>query len=123
MCIRDSTTVEVLRSALGEVKAFGRPVQVDVLGDMPAPPGMTPLLSNDQLRRLGGLLIGVEVPAQFRELRTGVLLPLVFRRLQADLSRALRQAFFEFAEVDTSYRPGDVRALGPSTLCLLYTSP
>ena len=110
------TTVEVLRSALGEVKAFGRPVQVDVLGDMPAPPGMTPLLSNDQLRRLGGLLIGVEVPAQFRELRTGVLLPLVFRRLQADLSRALRQAFFEFAEVDTSYRPGDVRALGPSTL-------
>jgi hypothetical protein len=106
-----SATVSCLREALTQIA----PAKL-VPSDEPAPPGMRPVLSHDEVRKAGCVLIGLEVPDVYTDEATGERLPLVYRELQRDLQAALQRSFFEFASVQTSLEVKDFRALGRSAV-------
>ena len=111
-----STTRDVLVEALRHVDVLGGGATVERVDvDEPAPPDLPPLMSHEASRQTGALLLGVEVPSFFVD-ETGSSLPEVLRRLQADLAQALQRAVYEFATVQTTFHPEDVRALGPRRL-------
>jgi uncharacterized protein (TIGR02421 family) len=111
-----ATTVDALAKALGGIDVLGVSARVEVVDDPAAsPPGRAPLLSEEDQRRLGALVIGLEVPHFFVD-ETGRVLPLVSRRLQAELTEAVQRAVFEFASVQTSFGSEDFRALGQRRL-------
>jgi len=111
-----ASTVAALADALKHVDVLGSPGQVETVADPdPAPPGTPPLLTPDEQRASGVLLIGLEVPGFFLD-PGGRPFPAVLRRLQHDLGRALQQAAFEFTTVQTNLRPEHFRALGPRRL-------
>jgi uncharacterized protein (TIGR02421 family) len=103
-----SATGQALARAVTHIHAFGHPPEVEVV-DAPVP---APLLTGDEVRRVGGLVLGLEIPAAILDPRTGEAYPLLLRELRRDLSRAIQRAAYEFAEVQTSYHVEDVRALG-----------
>ena len=108
-----SSTATALVEALGRVEGMGVPDLVD--DPAAAPPGYAPVLGHDAARRLGALILGVEVPPVFVDADGGVL-PLVLQRYQDELTVALRQAVFEFATVQTTLQPEHVGSLGPRRL-------
>ena len=111
-----ASTVAALAEALKHVDVLGRPAQADTVDDpAPAPPALPPLLTPDEQRASGVLLLGLEVP-EFFLAPQGRPFPGVLRRLQHDLGRALQQTAFEFTTVQTSFRAEDFRALGPRRL-------
>jgi uncharacterized protein (TIGR02421 family) len=111
-----ASTVAALADALKHVDVLGSPGAVDIVSDpAPAPPGAPPLLTAAAQRAAGVLLIGLEVPGFFLD-PGGRPFPVVLRRLQHDLGRALQQAAFEFATVQTNLRPEHFHALGPRSL-------
>jgi uncharacterized protein (TIGR02421 family) len=111
-----ASTLPALADALKHVDVLGDPAPVETIDDpAPAPPGCRPLLSPDEQRSSGVLLLGLEVPGFFLD-PGGRPFPGVLRRLQRDLGRALQQAVFEFTTVQTSFAPEDFRALGPRRL-------
>lgn len=111
-----ATTVRALSDALVHVDVLGRRADVETATEpAPGPPPLPPLLSSDDQRRHGALLLGLEVPLFFLD-PGGESFPLVLRRLQRELAGALQRAAFEFAIVQTRYQPEDVRALGQQRL-------
>jgi hypothetical protein len=111
-----ASTLAALAEALKHVDVLGGPALVDTVDDpAPAPPAAAPLLTPDEQRASGVLLLGLEVPGFFLA-PGGRPFPGVLRRLQRELGRALQQAVFEFTTVQTSFAPEDFRALGPRRL-------
>ena len=111
-----ASTVSALIKALRGVDQLGGTPTVDTADDAaPAPPGMPPLLTADQQREAGVLVLGLEVPGYFLG-PDGQPFPSVLRRLQHDLTRALQRTVFEFTTVQTSFRAADFRAVGPRRL-------
>ena len=111
-----ASTVAVLAEALKHVDVLGGPAHVESADDpAPAPPAVSPLLTPEQQRSSGVLLVGLEVPGFFLD-PGGRPFPGVLRRLQRDLGRALQQTAFEFTTVQTSFRAEHFRALGPRRL-------
>jgi uncharacterized protein (TIGR02421 family) len=103
-----SATGQALAKALAEVEAFGVSPEVEVVPWLER----TPLLSHDESRRLGALLLGLEIPGTIVDPQTRQAYPLLLRNLRSDLSRAIQRAAFEFADVQTTHQVEDYRALG-----------
>jgi uncharacterized protein (TIGR02421 family) len=111
-----ASTVAALAEALKHVDVHGATAHAETLDDpAPAPPGQPPLLTSDDQRACGVLLIGLAVPGFFVD-EGGRPFPAVLRRLQHDLGRALQRTAFEFSTVQTNLRPEHFRALGPRRL-------
>jgi uncharacterized protein (TIGR02421 family) len=111
-----ASTVAALTDALKHVDVLGVRAQAETVDNpAPAPPAMPPLLTPDEQRASGVLLVGLAVPGFFLD-AGGRPFPAVLRRLQHDLGRALQQTAFEFATVQTNLRPEHFRALGPRRL-------
>ncbi|HEV3472332.1 MAG TPA: tyrosine/phenylalanine carboxypeptidase domain-containing protein [Actinomycetota bacterium] len=104
---------EVLRDAL-EAARIGRAVPtVDIDTSVPiAPPGSDPLLEGEELRELGCVLLGLEVPAVYRAGDEGPIFPQVLRTLRHYVTSALQKTFFEFIRLDTNQDLKDYRELG-----------
>jgi uncharacterized protein (TIGR02421 family) len=103
-----SATGQALAKALADVEAFGVSPEVEVVPWL----DRTPLLTHDEVRRLGALLLGLEIPGTIVDPRTGHAYPLLLRDLRRDLSRAIQRAAYEFADVQTTHHVEDYRALG-----------
>lgn len=110
-------TVQALAEGLQELDAVGRRPAVEVeRTDERHPPDLAPLLTITRCHELGCLLIGVEVPALYRDTDTGELFPVFLRRLSQGFSRVLRRAVFEFLRVQTGAEIPSYRALGRRSL-------
>ena len=111
-----ASTVPALADALAHVDVLGERAEVAMVGEQqPTPRGLEPLLTSADQRRLGVLLLGLEVPSFFVG-ESGEQRPLVLRRLQRELTRALQRAVFDFTTVQTSAGAQDFRALGARRL-------
>lgn len=111
-------TVEALAGGLQELDAASRreaDVEVERT-DERHPPDLPPLLQIARCHALGCLLIGLEVPALYRDRDSGALYPLFLRRLARGFSRVLRGAVFEFLRVQTGAELPSYRALGRRSL-------
>ncbi len=109
----DSGTVSTLVRALRRIQLFKRPAEVElVVGGRVGARGMGPLVQAKDLAELGANVIGIEVRPVYRNAETGEPYPIAERHLARQLSRAMREACFEFARKETSHRPRHYQALG-----------
>lgn len=70
-----------------------------------------PLLEIEQLKTLGGTLIGIEVPPVYRDDR-GNSFPVYFRQFRTQFTKALQRSVFEFLRIQTTSNISSYRALG-----------
>ena len=110
-------TLEALAKGLAELDTGYRVGGVDVeRTDARSPAGSRPLIPISRCHELGCLLIGIEVPAVYRDADSGVLYPVFLRRLAHGFSSVLRRAVFEFLRVQTGADLPSYRALGRRSL-------
>lgn len=109
-------TVGGLHAALSALEELASGVRVELeITNERAPPGLEPLLSLEESWQQSVLVLGLEVPPIYRNPATGELYPLFLRRLQQQLSRALRRGIYEFIRVQTSTKVENHLALGTRT--------
>lgn len=96
-------------------RSASAPVEVEA-SESRHPPGLPPLLTVAECHRLGCLLLGLEVPALYRDPETGSVYPVFLRELSHELSKVLRRAVFEFVKVQTGKGLSSYRALGRRSL-------
>lgn len=106
------TTTRTLQRELHDIDVLGEraSVEVDHEGSL-SPEGLESLLDQATSRELGCFLLGLEVPAIYRD-PEGTLYPEVLRTLTRDLSEVLHKVAFAFAQLQTRFEPEDFRALG-----------
>ncbi|MFW6124836.1 MAG: tyrosine/phenylalanine carboxypeptidase domain-containing protein, partial [Pirellulales bacterium] len=80
------------------------------------PPGLPPLISAVEAKRMGCRLLGLEVRPIWRDAESGDFYPATLRTLRRRLSRALKEAFFAFVRAHTNVRPEHFYALGRQTM-------
>ena len=108
----DETPADTLRDALEKVYLGRARSRVSIEHGPVAPPNVSPVLQVDELRDLGCHLVGLEVPAVYREGESGHAFPQPLRVLRRRLARALQVAFFDFIRVHTGFELKDHRELG-----------
>lgn len=109
-------TVGGLHAALASLTDLTDAVRVELeITDERAPAGLEPLLSVEESWQQGVLVLGLEVPPIYRDPATGELYPLFLRRLQQELSGAMRRGIYEFVRVQTSTKVENHLALGTRT--------
>ncbi|HUU02946.1 MAG TPA: tyrosine/phenylalanine carboxypeptidase domain-containing protein [Myxococcota bacterium] len=109
--------IHQFQEALGRVKVARRQATVSV--PPPArccPPGMSPVLTADDLSAIGCHLFGLEVAPIYQDPSTGEVFPLVLQELRQGLTRALRHVFFAYAHTLTTHRPRHFHTLGSRTM-------
>ncbi len=104
------STVEKLAESLGSLQ-MKREVEI-AAGSQLAPTGFPPLLDEKFIRQSSCLMLGIEISPVFRDPETGEIFLSSFSDLRRKFSGALQQAFFEFANVQTSERPKHPQRLG-----------
>ena len=106
-----STTVQSLQSSLQGIKVARQGARVEITdAARPSPRGLAPLISPDGARKFDFYQLGLEVRPIYRG--GGNTFPLLLRRIQRGVDRALNQAFFEFLRSRTTYNPEHYQALG-----------
>jgi uncharacterized protein (TIGR02421 family) len=83
-----------------------------VRGGGHSPPGLPSLMTTAEARRLSCMMLGLEVPPAYQDPVTGQVYPKMLRHLHRGTSRALQQAFFAFAHVQTRATIEHYHALG-----------
>lgn len=115
---RIPTTIEVLKNRIQEMDRFYDLLEInceveDTLERHPA--GSSPLLSKDELKNAGCLLMGLEIPPVYRS-KNKELYPVFFRSFHNHLLEALHHSFFDFIRVQTTCGVDNYTALGRSTV-------
>lgn len=110
-------TINTLQSSLRELKFVFQNIDVTVEHTHDRhPEGMEPVLSQQQYKDAGCLLVGLEIPPIFKNDKTDGSYPVRFRLLKSYLSKILRKTIFEFMRVQTSSPIKSYHLLGSSTL-------
>jgi uncharacterized protein (TIGR02421 family) len=98
---------------LRRIKIFKQPADVELSErEHGRPPGMPPLISTAAMQQIGCRIVGLQVRPVYRDSAGGEVFPPTLRMLRRGLSRALKQAFFTFAQTHTNVRPQHYYALG-----------
>lgn len=106
-------TVDVLQARLGAVKVQKQRVTVEVQRDgVCHPPGLRPLLTEEEAHALDCRTLGLVVPPVYRSSESKKVFPPLVRSLRSSLGLALRRAFFEFSCSHTTRRPAHYHVLG-----------
>lgn len=110
-------TINALKSGLQELKSRFPNIEtvLEYTHDRNAE-GQIPLLSQEQYKEAGCLLVGLEIPPIFKNDLTNEFYPVYFRTLKTHLSKILRKTVFEFMRVQTSSPIESYHLLGSSKL-------
>jgi uncharacterized protein (TIGR02421 family) len=108
-----TAAIEAFQASLKRIRLLKQKAVVEVVSNRKrAPAGLPMLMASTEARQLGGYLIGLELDPIYHDPDTGQLYPVLHRNLHRQFSRALKQAFFEFARTQTNYAPTSHHALG-----------
>ena len=114
-----STTINVFKEELDEMNAGYRALNftdTEIEDSMERqPPGQPPLLSLEQLKDAGCLLIGLQVPPVYRS-QDGEEYPVFFRSFKDNFVVALHKTIYDFIRIQTSSGVKSYRALGQKNL-------
>jgi uncharacterized protein (TIGR02421 family) len=109
-----ASSVAALARALRAIPLPGGRAKVCILrGGRPAPPQLPLLLTTGQARRIGCFMLGIEVPAVWRDEHAQEIFPAMLRQFRRYFSRALQRGFFSFMQMQTTLRAPHYQALGP----------
>lgn len=110
---RPGNTVNVLKFALEHIKSHRMSAEVQVvLQGSVHPPGLQPLLTAADAKRINCFVIGLEVLPVYRDGENGDPFPADLRRLHRGIGRALKKAFLSFSLSRTNTRPQHFWTLG-----------
>ncbi|MEX0966385.1 MAG: tyrosine/phenylalanine carboxypeptidase domain-containing protein [Bacteroidia bacterium] len=111
------STVEILEQELQKVKRLYAFAKVEKeCNDVRYPKGFEPLLSLEECKDIGILLIGLQVPSLFKDSLANQRYPLLFRRLQNLLSGVFKKTIYDFIRVQTTCPVSSYQKLGRRTL-------
>ncbi|MHA3977117.1 flavohemoglobin expression-modulating QEGLA motif protein [Halovulum sp. GXIMD14794] len=109
-------TIEALEHALLAAGASERAGISVEYRSRAAPPGLRPVLSRTFEDRDDVYLLGLEVPAHYRDAYSGKVIPGALRQVTRHLGRALRQAFYAFSHAHAQFQPVHFHELGPNAM-------
>ncbi len=104
-------TIRVLVKELEAIKIKNIPVSVGTTSNDSLLHAPTSLLSEEELKSLSCLMLGLELKPIYRQ-RSGKSYPLLLRLLRAKVSDAIKKTVFDFVQVQTKHRPVHFQALG-----------
>jgi uncharacterized protein (TIGR02421 family) len=108
-----TSTAEALETALRKIRLNKRSADVEIVyrkkGALSGPGLLIPKREAD---RLNCFILGLEIQPVFRSPVNNEIYPLLIRKLQYGLSRALKRAAFEFSHSQTTLRPDHHYSLG-----------
>ncbi|MFT2009659.1 flavohemoglobin expression-modulating QEGLA motif protein [Pontibacter sp. 13R65] len=105
-------TVNVLKKELEQIKIEHLPATVAIASNQPLLSGPQRLLSEDELKQMSCLMLGLELKPVYKNAATGNAYPLLLRTLRSRLSSAIKKAVFDFVRVQTTHHPTHFQALG-----------
>ena len=104
--------LEKFQNALLKIKINNQKAIVAVkFTDVLNPPGLDPLIKNDQLSVRNWFHLGLEVTPIYRD-QHSTLFPFELKDLQQKLAWALKRTFYEFVHLRTTHRPSHYHELG-----------
>lgn len=107
------STVETLLEELKGLRGLLQEAKVEAKKSLERhPPGFEPVAEVMQIKELGGLLLGLEIPTVFQNPQTGNLYPVFFRKLRERMSEVLRKTLYDFVRVQTTSDISSYRMLG-----------
>lgn len=77
-----------------------------------APPSLSPILTANETERLDCSLLGLEIPAVYRQDQSGPVYPAILRNMRRELGHVLKQTFYSFSHTEASFRPAHYHELG-----------
>lgn len=99
------STFHYLYELLSSVDDMEQPYQtVFKPSEKRCPSHLESLFNTEELKKMESLLIGLEIPAYYRNAKTGQLYPLLARDLKRRLSQIFQKTFFEFIKVQTDHK-------------------
>lgn len=119
---RAPATAKAFKEGFEEVKLDYPQVGVEVVDTRHRHPGGLPdLISIEESKEVGSLMIGVEVPPIYRSSDKDHF-ALLYRKLRARISKVIKQAAFEFVRVQTSNEFTHYLMMGKTRLTPLVRS-
>ncbi len=111
------STFHHLLEQLSNVTDFQYPFQSEIkISQKRCSEHLESLFQTDELKKMESLLIGLEIPAFYRNLGNGQIYPLVSRDLKRILSQIFQKTFFEFIKVQTDHNLKNFQILGKRNL-------
>jgi len=108
-----SETIESLKNALARITVSKNKGEVKtVYTHRPWPERLPPVLTTRDIIKYNCFLIGLEVSPIFRDPDTSEIYPLVLKKMHRGISRAFKQAAYEFSHKRTTVRPANYKSLG-----------
>ncbi len=107
-----------MRDHLAAIKAGYEQLnaELNTSKDMPSPPRLTPLMTDEESRKKEITVIGLEVAPIYLDRSTGTPYPLFLRELREGFGKALRKSFFEFVRLKTSHNATHFEMLGTTEI-------
>lgn len=116
-------TIEVLKKSFYEFNTLMTGVEVSLVdSNQRHPESSTPLISLDELKKTGTLLIGVALPPLFRDAESQQEYPLLFRRIRRKFARVIKLAAYEFVRMQSDNKFEHYLMLGKTQLDNLVRS-
>ncbi len=105
--------VDVCEDVFQRITVNRRSAVIDVLRrDRISPAAFPPVLTRSDAEALQCTVVGVEIEPIYLNPATGVIYPLIHRELERQVTQALRQIFYTFAQTWTTQRPPHFHGLG-----------
>lgn len=116
-------TIEVLKKGFYEFNTLMSGVAVTLIdSNLRHPESATPLISMEELKKTGTLLIGVALPPLFRDAESQQEYPLLFRRIRRKFAKVIKLAAYEFVRVQSDNKFEHYLMLGKTQLDNLVRS-
>jgi uncharacterized protein (TIGR02421 family) len=103
-------TTQALVDELKGIRIGDKPATVGTASNQALLVGTNSLLSEEELKQLSCLMLGLEIQPVYRAGDT--VYPLLLRTLRARVSNAIKKAVFDFVRVQTTHQPQHFQALG-----------
>ncbi|MHC2990355.1 hypothetical protein OB13_01665 [Pontibacter sp. HJ8] len=103
-------TTQALVNELKGIRISDRPATVATASNQALLAGPNSLLSEEELKQLSCLMLGLEIQPIYRAGAT--VYPLLLRTLRTMVSNAIKKAVFDFVRVQTTHQPQHFQALG-----------
>lgn len=108
-----SSAIMSLENELKKIRILKRSAAVEIhTGRKISPPGMSPLLSAAEARKLNCRIIGLEISPIYRNPVSGELFPVLLRALHRQLAPDFKRVFYEFSRTNTVSTPTNYHAMG-----------
>ncbi|WP_162054048.1 flavohemoglobin expression-modulating QEGLA motif protein [Pontibacter pamirensis] len=105
-------TISTLTKELENIKVSGLRTDVETASNKPLLEGAQRLMTEEELKKHGYLMLGLQLKTVYCDSETGKAYPLLLRTIREKLSNAIKKTVYDFVSVQTTHKPIHFQALG-----------